>query len=928
MMWDVFTLGAGEYLIDIFNAVAALTSGNDYADLLALSVMFALAWVAISVTFQGNDLVTMGKWMMASMLIYNALFLPKTSVRIVDRLNPALANPVISNVPLGLAMFAGLASDMGDGVTRLTETAFALPNDLRYQENGMLFGASLVEETTRFRITNPVFAQNIQSYMQQCVFYDILLGHLDFADLRYADDIWAVLAVRQSPARSFDYRERTSTGNVTRRLLTCDIGFANLQADWTAELAAAGEYYGERIFSGQAAAVARGTLLASLPVAQNYLIGSSQTAANSIRHQMLVNAFIDAGENFGARAGNLAVARSYAEVRSRSEALQSYQQTGLQAGRWVPLLRGVFEMLYYGMFPFAFLLLMTPLWQMVFKGYFGGFVWLQSWRPMFAILNRVMMGQAESGMSSQCPDGITMACQYGLQQVSAELAVMGGYLSMSIPFLAGGLMFGANRLMGLATSMLAVPQRAIGHAVHETATGNMSLGNTSFDNHSFYNMSGFQMRTAPHVQAVGHSIMAHDGGELRVTGSGEQVYDQTRAISSTGYDVGLSRHVGEETAEQMAQEQALAEGMRTEISESTASTYASTADYYNAVSRAASSGSGASSTLSASEAQMADRFNEAADQVSQRTGFTRENSLAFLAHLGAGGDGKIWKLPVSAGGKIEFRGQTLSREQFEEAQNYVDTNKIGEMFRQGADMARTSSYNLNDSETRGYREAINASLSETQSLTEQRDVHLSNIERLSETQRAFTSESVEGRQNLNQAFKNFVAEHEMQPGASRALFVRASQGDGGARQQLDEYRDRFIDGLVISSLGTDGRGLSGGFSQASQKMKNDANIGEDYASDRTGIIGQGQAEAPGTDPTPVIRATHWLANRASEETGGNKERLQTASQKAEDTRGKAGDNALQGADEWITGGRAGDFLIRRGLGEGALRNARIEGNDK
>ena len=477
--------------------------------------------------------------------------------------------------------------------------------------------------------------------------------------------------------------------------------------------------------------------------------------------------------------------------------------------------------------------------------------------------------------------------------------------------------------------MLAVPQRAIGHAVHETATGNMSLGNTSFDNHSFYNMSGFQMRTAPHVQAVGHSVVAHDGGELRVTGSGEQIYDQTRAISSTGYDVGLSRQVGEETAEQMAQERALAEGMRTEISESTANTYASTADYYSAVSRAASSGSGASSTLSASEAQMADRFNEAVEHVSQRTGLSRENSLSLLGGLSGGfnvGEGKFWKF--GADGRIELRGQTLSQEQFEEVQNYADTNKIGEMFRQGADMARTSSYNLNDSETRGYREAINAGLNETQSLTEQRDVHLSNIERLSETQRAFTSESVEGRQNLNQAFKNFVAEHEIQPGASRALFVRSSQGDSNARQQLDEYRDRFVDGLVISSLDTDGQSFSGRFGQSSQRMKNDANIGGDYASDRTSIIAQGQGDAPGTDPTPVIRATHGLANRASGETRGSREHLQTASQNAQNNREKADDNALQGADEWITGGRAGDFLIRRGLGEGVLRNARIEGDDK
>ena len=271
-------------------------------------------------------------------------------------------------------------------------------------------------------------------------------------------------------------------------------------------------------------------------------------------------------------------------------------------------------------------------------------------------------------------------------------------------------------------------------------------------------------------------------------------------------------------------------------------------------------------------------------------------------------------------GQIQFQGQTISREQFEEAQNYVETNKVGEMFRQGADIARTSSYNLNDSETKGYREAINASLNETQSLTEQRDVHLSNIERLSETQRAFTSESVESRQNLNQAFKNFVAEHEMQPGASRVLFVRASQGDSGARQQLDEYRDKFVDTLVSSSLDTGRQDLSEGFRLSGQQMKNDANIGGDYASDRTSIIAQGQGEAPGTDPTPVMRATHGLANRASEETQGDRKRVQTVSQGTEGIREKAGDNAFQGADEWLTGGRAGQairwtegFLSRRGL---------------
>ena len=49
---------------------------------------------------------------------------------------------VVANVPIGLALFASLTSQVGDGLTRLTEQAFTLPDDLQYRRHGLIFGAA------------------------------------------------------------------------------------------------------------------------------------------------------------------------------------------------------------------------------------------------------------------------------------------------------------------------------------------------------------------------------------------------------------------------------------------------------------------------------------------------------------------------------------------------------------------------------------------------------------------------------------------------------------------------------------------------------------------------------------------------------------------------------------------------------------------
>ena len=116
-MYELFTLGGGTYLVDLLNAVAAITSGGAYVTLAQLAGVGGLGWVLFRTAF-GGSWKDNAKWMLLFVTVWGAMIVPKATVRVVDRLDPALAPAVVANVPIGLALFASLTSQVGDGLTR------------------------------------------------------------------------------------------------------------------------------------------------------------------------------------------------------------------------------------------------------------------------------------------------------------------------------------------------------------------------------------------------------------------------------------------------------------------------------------------------------------------------------------------------------------------------------------------------------------------------------------------------------------------------------------------------------------------------------------------------------------------------------------------------------------------------------------------
>ena len=734
-MYELFTLGGGTYLVDLLNAVAAITGGGAFVTLAHVAGIAGLAWALFRTAF-GGSWKDNARWLLLFVAVWGAMVVPKATVRVVDRLEPALAPAVVDGVPLGLALFASLTSQVGDGLTRLTEQAFSLPNDLAYRRHGLIFGARLAAAATRLEVTDAVFARNLRAYARQCVFHALLLGHVSADDLRESTDVWGLVTAAgspsagASPARMVEYATRgapsgTGATPVDRDIVTCAQAATRLNALWGAEITRASGIFGRRLFPGaRTEALARAELLAALPAAHNFLIGASRTAAEILRQQMVLNSIHDAGEQWASEAGNAAALRAYTEARAETQTVSAYRAIGRQAETWVPMLRIVFECLYVGAFPMAVLLMLTPAGGAIFRSYFSGLVWLQSWGPLYAILHRISMGEAAERMSAGAlmpggDVGVSLVAQAGIQAVASDVAVMSGYLSMSVPFLAAALAYGVGRATALATSVLAVGQEAASSAAHEGTTGNVSLANTQADTHRFATVEGHQVRTSLHVDTDRYTGFGPGGAGLTVTGDGTAVVDAgsaTSRIPAAGIRLSESLAASHESRAGAAREQA----RHWSAEAATARTAAATdsAALVERFSRDVNTGVAHSRGVSESESQRVQSLESHFERLSEAGGITKEQAAALTSEAKAGG-GFDFIVKFGADGSVSWRGHTLSREAWNRITDYAEQQSVLDVWSQVAEASRRYSTASGESELKSLEESFGSNLTRMRRFGEQ-----------------------------------------------------------------------------------------------------------------------------------------------------------------------------------------------------------------
>lgn len=802
-MWDVYTIGGIELLPDIFNGIAALLGGGLLSSAVKISALVGLIWMVFRVAF-GTGWDEGLKWFAVMNVIFQGLLLPTVTVRIVDRLVPSNPGVAVAGVPLGLGVFASMTSQLGDKLTQEFETVFSLPDDMRFQKNGMMFGNGLIAAMRQVQIPSAEFAGNIREFMNQCVFYDIMLGHIPLDEMKRADNLWTFLTSTYppSPARSF----KLSQGGV-ESIVTCQDGATTLNGMWNGQIDEGITLFGRQIFPGKTDMEARALLLSTLPIAHEYLIGASRTAAQALQQSMMINATNAALEDFVAQSANSAALSAYAAARADAATESAYRTIARQAEQWVPLLRVVLEILFYGIFPLVIVISILPaVGPKVIFNYLMAFMWLQSWPPLYAILHRAMMGHAAGrltplgGISDGDP-AITMVTQAGIGAVTDDVAVLAGYLTMSVPFIAMAVVRGATAVMGLATSALAVGQRAASQAADEATTGNLSAGNTSFDNHSFNTLQGRRIHSAPSFQTHGLSQSRADGATEAWADSGR--YMLNAQMSNFGTDIGLSREISSSMRRAAGESMRVAEQQSVAATQAQAAAVESATGFGLSIAQRAGSGRSLERELGSAEGQALSAGLSKAEELSKQHGISvaEANDIikraAGQAQAGISGGFSIGIAKADGGisgiASISNDG-TLShgqRRAMEDAKKFVASEEGRRFVETSQRLAERDNITFADDNAKSLQESYRASLSESQQLAQSAAVSREQARSLEVQAAEAENSSASTRGSYNDAFLDYL---RTKYGAEGERIATDMSVAGMARKEEEarEFADQYV----------------------------------------------------------------------------------------------------------------------------------------
>ena len=526
MEYEIITFGNGEILKGVFDAIAICLnshSGTLYIPLIRLSMIIGGLWAALYAIY-GDYMRAINGWIIPMTAIMQLFFVPQATVWIVDPVSRY--HQKVEHVPYGLAMVAGRISTIGNIITQQVEKVFALPDDLKYQKTGTIFASNLLQQARTFRITNEDLAENMRQFVGQCVTYDALLGRkYTIDDLRNSDDIWKLVSTNASPVRSFVWRDLKKEHQPATRpsIITCKEGVAKFNHEWKGELNKTATIFGKKIFGKNSYVNPRVELLKHLPLAYEALTNMAKSAQDILKQNMMIYAVVDGIEQKSTSLGNapnFAVRRAYLQQRS------NYETLGAMAAETLPTMKAVLEAITYAAFLFIVPLAVLPFGWTFLKNWVGVLLWLQTWAPLYAILNYIMTMAARSksisALSVSNELGVTIASSVGLSNVNADIAAMTGYLAMSIPFLCVAIIKGVGSFVSVPGILSGVTQSVASQAATEAASGNYNFGNISDGNVQSSNTSMLNHSNAASYRSG--SFNQGDGRtDLITTANGQQI---------------------------------------------------------------------------------------------------------------------------------------------------------------------------------------------------------------------------------------------------------------------------------------------------------------------------------------------------------------------------------------------------------------------
>ena len=530
MVDTIYVMSGGEFFEAAFNGVATLIGTSTWGSLFHI-VGFFSAMALFFVYIRGHDPKEVLKFIAVFIFISSVLVIPKRTVHIIDMTNPTLVLRV-DNVPAGLSVPFRFITSIGGSLMTAYDSVFHTPDSVAYSKTGMLFGATLMANTTDVVAQNGDLAMLLNEYVKQCVIGDIMLAHkYSMAELTHSSDPYELIFRKPSPLRGVivPYGNRLAQA----RFYTCEeLANTVLKRELKTDSSKGGktwDYYVKRFIGTRPGADSLfGMMMAD---SYNFYYQGGRDASEILRQNVVMNAIKQGITSHTAASGNVASLVNLADQSSNSKMRLSWAAAGGLSATFTPVMHTVLMAMLVGMFPIIILLAMIHgLTLPVLKGYVFSIIYLESWPPLYAILNYAMAfylkGETQ-GMNFSLSNLST------IQQTHSDIGLMAAWLSNAIPFIAAGLVFGLWRVVSQAGNYL-------GSSINSTASSSASQaadGTWAFNNMQMENVSGFKWDTNQSFRD-GQMLTQHASGATTTrTAGGSVVHDGKSGLSSLATDI-------------------------------------------------------------------------------------------------------------------------------------------------------------------------------------------------------------------------------------------------------------------------------------------------------------------------------------------------------------------------------------------------------
>ncbi|MBP9777577.1 MAG: conjugal transfer protein TraG N-terminal domain-containing protein [Rickettsiaceae bacterium] len=809
----IYSYGMAEFTAEVLNAVAATVNNVGFDT--ALKAMFLAASFAAACSYVINkNVATLVKSTILYIFVTTLLIMPKVTVHIKDDISRN--DFVVGNVPIGLALPAHLVSGTFFGLTRLVETAFHQKDDISYSKTGYLFASHVVRNASQVKIIDSEFKKSLNSYLEQCVFYDIYLGAYTLEQLLRTDDIWGLVTTNASANRSF---------MLDNKVVICREGVKELQSRFDNSAENAIGKYAKLIFpthdfkESKNNKQLKDTFLLSVASGYDYLTGLSKDGVEILKQNIMINAIQDAALN-NTELGMY----SYAVTRASAQKAFANNTTGLMMARWLPAMAGATETMIYALFILVVLYSLFTNGEKVFFNYLMTMVWVGSWPVVYAILNFgftwvIKMKSYGSGLSFYDSSALT--------QTQYDMASLFGYFTILVPYIAWGMMNLAKQGLGSAFTQMS---QLVGNSTQsyamaasgEAVTGSYSLGNTSFNNHSMANTSAFKHNTDLNYSSGMMSSVLPSGSQVTQTVGGSGIVNMESGISRLNTGINLASRTSAGATEQADKSLNVTKNDQVSYSENMNSMTRDLYEIGHQINLGTTTGESFSKNTSGGYSQAAAEYAVAIDKFANDNNMSKQDAGKFL--VGAYGNisgtlgwnskdniagwignkftGANVNVQGTVGGKVDYDRVRTSQdaENYSKAQEFLTNNNLTATFDKAIKGIEENSYRSDLREGANLSKNMSSSLDNAIQSSKSYSAHLQESQSYREIATYNNEHSGAINYNANQEFLEYVTSQPLHSG-------KGSMGVNQAETLLrtddklrNSYAEQFIMNKVESSL--------------------------------------------------------------------------------------------------------------------------------